>query len=98
MCLNPYAAQWRHTANHCPNLVPDNNEKQKYDKPSFPVNIKFDQDSRYHYDSLVHLWSKWYRQYFDVDYPILMGTSLFFFRLLVSPNSPLVSGLVRSEV
>ena len=46
--------------------------------PAHPLALgpdrKFDKQSQYHYSSLVHLWSEWYAQYLEVDYPILMGT------------------------
>ena len=30
MCKHPYGASWRHTAKHCPNLVPNKKDKGKY--------------------------------------------------------------------
>jgi hypothetical protein len=37
-----------------------------------PVTIKFDRESKFHWDSLVDLWNDWYRQYLVADYPRLM--------------------------
>lgn len=30
MCAHPYNGRWRHTAEHCPNLVPNENDKGRY--------------------------------------------------------------------
>ena len=30
MCKHPYGGRWRHTAEHCPNLVPNEKDKGKY--------------------------------------------------------------------
>lgn len=37
-----------------------------------PVKIVFEKDSVRHWDSLVHLWNDWYRQYLEADYPRLI--------------------------
>lgn len=75
MCAHPYAAAWRHGPHHCPNLVPSDGDRQQYKvlpHESFAVTIKFDKQMVYHYTSLVHLWSEWYRQYLTADYPVLL--------------------------
>jgi hypothetical protein len=76
MCNAPYAANWRHGKHHCPNLIPNDGDHQHYGNLNdvFPVTVKFDKQSQRHFDSLVHLWSEWYKEYLDVDYPILIGT------------------------
>lgn len=80
MCAHPYAASWRHGSHHCPNLVASDSDRKHFrkfvkdQKNIFPVTVKFDKQSQYHYTSLVHLWSEWYAQYLEVDYPILIGT------------------------
>jgi hypothetical protein len=75
MCGHPYAAAWRHGQHHCPNLVPDDADREYYShiKEAFEVTVKFDKHSLYHFASLVHLWSEWYAQYLEVDFPVLMG-------------------------
>jgi len=75
MCSHPYAAIWRHGKHHCPNLVADEGDRREMKqvpKESFEVTIKFDKNMHYHSKSLVHLWSEWYRQYLEVDYPVLL--------------------------
>jgi hypothetical protein len=64
MCKHPYAAKWEHSETHCPNLVED-------DGSEVPVSVKYP-GQHGHWDSLVHLWSDWYRQYFQANYPRLM--------------------------
>jgi hypothetical protein len=75
MCASPYAASWRHNANHCPNLVPDESARKMYKNvnKAFQVHVVFDKQSQRQFDSLVHLWSEWYNQYLHVDYPILIS-------------------------
>ncbi|GAX26244.1 hypothetical protein FisN_16Lh072 [Fistulifera solaris] len=75
MCANPYAAKWRHGTHHCPNLVPDELDRQFYrhlpNDNAFGVRIKYDTESQYEFDSLAHLWSDYHLQYMNADYPVL---------------------------
>ena len=75
-CKHPYAAHWHHTKKHCPNLVPnaDDMEIFPFQTPTVPVSVHFKPPASF--DSLAHLWSEWYRQYYDADYPRLMGKYL----------------------
>jgi hypothetical protein len=59
MCKNAYGVKWEHTRDHCPNLT-DSTVTIHY--PGQPAQ----------WDSLVHLWSDWYNQYYHADYPRLM--------------------------
>ena len=70
-CKQPYAADWKHSKTHCPNLVPTEKE-QPEPTGAVPVDIKFDKTSKFHWESLVDLWNDWYRQYLEADYPRLM--------------------------
>jgi hypothetical protein len=82
MCAHSYAASWKHDKLHCPNFVPNNDvDIPKFGKTvtSFPVTVKFDETDHVTFDSLIHLWNEWYRQYLDVDYPILVGACCFCF-------------------
>lgn len=74
MCKSPYAAKWRHTKRHCPNLIFDDEFPKSTAGNAVPVSVKFDEQHVEHFDSLVGLWNDWYRMYLAVDYPILMGT------------------------
>jgi len=67
MCKHPYAAQWEHTKDHCPNLVVVDDDGQS----SVQVSIGYP-GQKATWDSLVHLWSDWYNQYLTADYPKLL--------------------------
>jgi hypothetical protein len=70
-CKQPYAATWKHSKTHCPNLVPTDKEGPE-PTGAVPVDIRFDQNSKFYWDSLVDLWNDWYRQYLVADYPRLI--------------------------
>jgi hypothetical protein len=78
MCAHPYAASWRHNSAHCPNFIPNEIDQSHFPKAamssSFPVTVQFDEKDHVTFDSLIHLWNDWYRQYLNVDYPIVVGT------------------------
>lgn len=101
MCGTAYSAVWRHSEAHCPNLVPGDYERAHYPqlarRKSVPVRIEFDRTSVGHWDSLVHLWNDWYRQYYDAEYPRLM---IRFEDLLFAPDRllELIAGCVGTDV
>jgi len=71
MCSNSYNVFWSHTPLHCPNLVPD--ERDTVNGDAIPVRVHLTETHRSYHDSLAHLWSDWYRQYYQVsDYPRVM--------------------------
>jgi hypothetical protein len=74
MCRHPYATRWRHGDHHCPNLVPSDSDRAHYKnlQETFGVTVKFDSNSSVHFDSLAELWSTWYNEYLEADYPILI--------------------------
>lgn len=77
MCKSPYAAHWRHTALHCPNLVPTDADRERFKdhemvNETFRVKVIFDKEQIFYWKSLVHLWSNWYRYYLEATYPRLM--------------------------
>lgn len=73
MCKNPYGAKWQHSAELCPNLVQEEGS-------SIPVTTKytFGKQSKkpirfsISYDSLVHLWNAYYREYLESRHPRLL--------------------------
>jgi hypothetical protein len=75
LCRQNYGAQWLHNSTgHCPNLVPNEVDYKIYKFPlgTIPVRIKYDYGLE-KWNSLAHLWSDWYRQYYqDADYPRLL--------------------------
>ena len=77
MCRVQYNARWaKGMEGHCPNLVPNEQERQQYPRfrnmSTFPVNISLRNVYFDHYSSLADLWSSWNRLYFDADFPRLM--------------------------
>lgn len=64
MCTSPYNMKWKHSHKRCPNLI------QK-DGSSVPVRIRWGSHRR-EWQSLVHVWSEWYREYYEADFPRLM--------------------------
>ncbi|KAL7533213.1 hypothetical protein ACHAWF_004384 [Thalassiosira exigua] len=86
MCRHSYEARWRHTSDHCPNLVP--NEYDRGRRPgegTMGVRAKWatkhigdepipDKKNRtfVNYDSLVDLWNIWYKDWHSASFPRLM--------------------------
>ena len=82
MCRHSYQANWYHTNDHCPNLIPN-----KFDfghrgiRPNsgpINVNVRYTEDRSkisHHKDGLVGLWNDWYTEYYDRngdDFPRLI--------------------------
>jgi hypothetical protein len=79
MCKHPYAAKWARGAQRCPGLktLPRDFRRFSADKlprnqTSFRVKVIFSATDVQFWDSLVHLWSRWYRDYWEAPYPRLM--------------------------
>jgi hypothetical protein len=67
MCHNGYTSRWKRSRAHCPNLVEETNKGLE----SVPVTVPF-RDKPEKWESLVHLWTDWYKQYIVADYPRLI--------------------------
>lgn len=78
LCKHPYGAHWRHREDHCPNLVPDKQDESDFKlEPNitnpFPVDVKyhFGRQQRTQikfkvpYQSIVDVWNKYNREYYD---------------------------------
>jgi hypothetical protein len=80
MCKSQYAAHWKKTRLHCPNLVPTAHDIEKFRKDgirtmtdTFNVTVNFDTNQILHWQSLIHLYNDWYQQYYtDATYPRLI--------------------------
>jgi hypothetical protein len=79
MCKSPYAAHWKKTKLHCPNLVPTTNDLERFGpelqstNQTFNVTVNFDKNQIIHWTSLIDLYNDWYRQYFvNATYPRLI--------------------------
>jgi hypothetical protein len=65
MCESPYTLQWNVSSNHCPTLVDATNS-------SVPVKIRWSKGYIRSWPSLAHLWSMWYREYYESSMPRLI--------------------------
>jgi hypothetical protein len=79
MCKSPYAAHWKKTRLHCPNLVPTEHDLQRFGPElaatnhTFNVTVHFDTNQVIHWKSLIDLYNDWYLQYFiNATYPRLI--------------------------
>ena len=80
MCQSPYAAHWKKTRLHCPNLVPTLHDIEKFrndgirtTSDTFNVTVHFDTNQILHWQSLIHLYNDWYQQYYtEATYPRLI--------------------------
>ena len=64
MCESPYLMHWEHSDKHCPNLLKSNGQGN-------PAKTRWGTFPR-KWDSLAHVWSDFYREYEQVDYPRLI--------------------------
>jgi hypothetical protein len=71
MCLHEYGASWHHDDKHCPNLVPNQVERDKGYNNTIPVTVKYVEFSRSH-SSLVDFWNSWYQEYIQASFPKLI--------------------------
>ena len=99
--LPKLAAKWHHSSKHCPNLVPNQDDLDlfPYLEDTIPVSIKYPERPE-NWDSLAHVWSDWYGQYFRADYPVLMirfEDLLFNVKEMVDQVCECVGGVRRSE-
>ena len=73
MCRHPYEAYWMGKKDHCPNLVPTTESEvmELKGEKTYKVWVRYNPDPRY-YDSMAHLWSEWYQDWIDAEFPRLM--------------------------
>lgn len=101
MCRHPYATKWHHTKKHCPNLVPNEDDRDLFPflENEIPVRINYPEPAE-HWDNLADLWSDWYGQYFHADYPRLIvrfEDLLFNVKEMVNTVCECVGGEPRQE-
>lgn len=74
MCRHSYAAKWQHRSDHCPNLVPNDFDRNKLnvETETVPVSVRYNDTHSTHHDSLAHLWNDWYNGYRMADFPRLI--------------------------
>lgn len=101
MCKHPYATKWHHTAKHCPNLIANEDDREIFPflEDGIPVRINYPNEAE-HWENLAHLWSDWYGQYFNADYPRLIvrfEDLLFNVKEMVQTVCECVGGVPRQE-
>jgi len=69
MCRHPYVAKWRHSKQHCPNLISNKDDVQqaRNEGEKIGVTVLYTSQTTKKYESLVGLWSGWYGDYVAVD-------------------------------
>jgi hypothetical protein len=70
MCRHEYGAQWKHSPEHCPNLVPltESDGTATSKTGGVPVHVQYKEFSQDH-DSLVEFWNEWYAAYVKAPFP-----------------------------
>lgn len=80
MCRHPYAADWIHDPDHCPNLLPneiDLNLMSMEEKDAIStgvtmnVTVTYAEFTRQH-ATLVEFWNDWYKAYVEAPFPRLI--------------------------
>jgi len=71
MCRHSYAANWYHSEEHCPNLIPNQVDVDHrgitLNSGPIGVSVRFQPDLIPQYESLVGLWNDWYGDYMSVN-------------------------------
>jgi len=103
MCRHPHAVQWRHTQEHCPNLVPNQAGLDGLgSEKAIEVSIRYNgnKDGTTYHDSLADLWNDWYEAYFEADYPRLIvryEDLLFYPEFIITKACQCAGGKIKSE-
>jgi hypothetical protein len=72
--VSPYTMEWDHTVDGC-NVMAESMRfretplQQRDVNLGNPVNILWGANLQREWQSLVHVWSEWYREYYDADFP-----------------------------
>jgi hypothetical protein len=76
MCRQNYAAQFDHSKEKCPNIVPypsDVEAHPRYGNMKYiPVHTKYDEGFKRKYESLPMMWNEWYSFYLNASFPFLL--------------------------
>jgi len=70
MCRHKYAARWVDFKDHCPNLVPTNNEEKEkiHGEESVTIDVRYPYGVTHH-TSMVDLWNTYYGDWINSDFP-----------------------------
>jgi hypothetical protein len=76
MCKQGYGVRWDHNEKHCPNLIPNDFDRQRFKRlrhaESVPVWMGRSPKTGPTWKSLTHYWNDWYESYLGVDFPRLV--------------------------
>ena len=78
MCRTSYAAFWPFTKNHCPTIIPTEQDRRLFPKrigpnrTTVPVTVRYSNDYHTNYTSFPHWWNEWYQLYYNATYPRIM--------------------------
>ncbi len=83
LCRHPYSAFWKHSLEHCPNLVPnevdvslgfiqDKEHKEALTQNGIPVTIRYAPPRKVTHNNLAEAWNTWYGDYINAHYPRLI--------------------------
>jgi hypothetical protein len=82
LCRNSYTARWKHHKKHCPNLIPndvdkehhyvrDDNHEKDLQQNGIPISIDYNPNTS-HYANMADAWNTWNGAYMDADFPRLI--------------------------
>jgi hypothetical protein len=74
MCQSPYTLVWNMSSSHCPNLIESIDEINNHRK-SVHISIRWGGKFVRTWSSLVHVWSSWYREYYEAITPSAQSQS-----------------------
>lgn len=80
MCRHSYGADWPHDPAHCPNLIPNEVDRElllashkRYGAVGSTMNVTVSYaDFQQHHASLVSFWNDWYKAYVEAPFPRLI--------------------------
>lgn len=70
MCQSPYTLEWNRTKSHCPNLIETTSAENN--TTNVPIRIQWSNKFVRKWDSLLHVWNSWNKEYIVSDMPHLI--------------------------
>merc|ERR1719362_2803692 len=70
MCRHRYTVRWRHTDEHCPNLVPNEKDRGRYKEGVVHARVNYNKTHHKEHWTLLHVWIDNYLDWLKVkEYP-----------------------------
>ena len=73
MCRHAYAAEWYRVKEHCPNIIPTEDDKELFselrNESMVPITIYYANNFEVHHASFPHWYNEWYHLYLNATYP-----------------------------